>query len=84
MKNMIHLYLDFAASKVIYECYFSLELTLMENMCLLFKRIENDLIDTYKIDKYFIIYEKRNNIKLNLFVELKKLNLIDDLTLVVY
>lgn len=82
--NRHHLYLDFVISKKIYECYLSSDLTLMENMLLLLSLIEDEINQTYQIDKYFLIYEKETNTMLNMFIPLKELNLFDGCTLIVY
>lgn len=82
--NKKHLFVEFIICKKMYECNFSLELNLMENIILLVKLVKNELISAYEIDKYFVVYEKDKNIKLNMFLPLKELNLDDNLTLVVY
>ncbi len=82
--NKKHLFIEFVVNNKIYECYFSMNLTLMQNMSLLYDLINDEIKTEFLFDKYIFIYEKKQNVKLNLFIPLKDLSLEDSAHLVVY
>lgn len=84
MNNNIRITLFIVKIQKVYTTVFSCDLTLIDNINIFFKMINDDDYNIYLNDKHILIYEYNHNIKLNLFIKVKDLNLYFNTILVVY
>ena len=56
----------------------------MDNMTLIYTLIREDIDNEFILDKHILIYENISNRKLNLFIKLKELNILENSILIVY
>ncbi len=79
MNNEIRLIIKVPYLYLSYNVSFSTDLTLLDNIILL-----NDLINSIIIDNSLIIVEDRSGAVLELSAKVKKLNLLEGMTLIIY
>ncbi len=82
--NNIVINLYIVGAKKLYTCNLSLNLSLMDNMTLIYTLIKEDIDNEFILDKHILIYENISNRKLNLFIKLKELNILENSILIVY
>ena len=82
--NTILLNLYIVGANKLYKVNFSVNKSLMDNITIFYNLINDELKDIFTLDKYILVYENISNKKINLFVKIKDLNLIDNSILIIY
>ncbi|MDI9518323.1 MAG: hypothetical protein WBH68_01830 [Erysipelotrichaceae bacterium] len=79
---LLNLYI--VGANKLYKVNFSVNKSLMDNITIFYNLINDELKDKFILDKYILVYENISNKKINLFVKIKDLNLIDNSILIIY
>ncbi|NLP22619.1 MAG: hypothetical protein GX368_07345 [Erysipelotrichaceae bacterium] len=82
--NTILLNLYIVGANKLYKVNFSVNKSLMDNITIFYNLINDELKDIFTLDKYILVYENISNKKINLFVKIKDLNLMDNSILIIY
>lgn len=79
---LLNLYI--VGANKLYKVNFSVNKSLMDNITIFYNLINDELKDKFILDKYILVYENISNKKINLFVKIKDLNLMDNSILIIY
>lgn len=79
---LLNLYI--VGANKLYKVNFSVNKSLMDNITIFYNLINDELKDIFTLDKYILVYENISNKKINLFVKIKDLNLMDNSILIIY
>lgn len=82
--NTILLNLYIVGANKLYKVNFSVNKSLMDNITIFYNLINDELKDIFTLDKYILVYENISKKKINLFVKIKDLNLMDNSILIIY